>query len=174
MAKRTNRAEISIRALEVEDAAELARLQGMPGYRFGTLRPPYPSVASVRKFFERPAPDDLFLGAFIGEHLVGTAGLHRKAGRQRHVADLGMGVADDLNGRGIGTALLQALLDAADNWLDLRRIELTVFFDNERGIRLYERNGFEREGILRAAAFREGRYVDVIAMARLKGIPDQP
>ena len=81
-----------------------------------------------------------------------------------------MGVADDLSGRGIGTALLRALLDAADKWLDIRRIELTVFHDNERAIRLYERIGFEREGVLRAYAFRDGRYVDVIAMARLNGL----
>ncbi len=115
MAKRTGRAEISIRALEVEDAPELARLQAMPGYRFGTLRTPYPSVASVRRFLERSGSDDLHLGAFIGGRLVGSAGLLRLAGRQRHVASFGMGVADDLNGRGIGTKLLQALMDAADN-----------------------------------------------------------
>jgi putative acetyltransferase len=79
-----------------------------------------------------------------------------------------MGVADDMNRQGVGTALLGALLDAADNWLDIRRIELTVFVDNDRAIRLYERHGFEREGIFRAFAFRDGAYVDAIAMARLR------
>ena len=53
-----------------------------------------------------------------------------------------MGVADDLDGQGIGTALLEALLEAADNWLDIRRVELTVFVDNDAAIRLYERLGF--------------------------------
>lgn len=172
MAKRTRRSEIDIRALELEDARELARLQAMPGYRFGTLRPPFPSVASVRRHLEQLSADDLLLGAFIGERLVGSGGLHRMAGRRRHVATLGMGVADDLNGQGVGTALLRALIDAADNWLDIRRIELTVFFDNASAIRLYERHGFEREGLMRAAALREGRYVDVIAMARLKDVPN--
>jgi putative acetyltransferase len=81
-----------------------------------------------------------------------------------------MGVADDLSGRGIGTALLRELLDAADKWFDVRRIELTVFHDNRRAIRLYERHGFEREGVLRAYAFRDGSYVDAIAMARLRGL----
>jgi putative acetyltransferase len=80
-----------------------------------------------------------------------------------------MGVADDLTGRGIGTALLRALLDAADNWLDIRRIELTVFADNERAIRLYERHGFQREGLMRAYGFRDGCYADALAMARLNG-----
>ena len=81
-----------------------------------------------------------------------------------------MGVADGVSGRGIGTALLRELLDAADKWFDVRRLELTVFHDNQRAIRLYERHGFEREGLLRAYAFRDGSYVDVIPMARLKGL----
>lgn len=163
----SGQAELVIRALEIEDAGQLARLQALPGFRFGTLRPPYPSTASARKFLERAGPDDVQLGAFVEMRLVGTAGLHRCAGRRRHVAEIGMGVADDMNGRGIGTALLEALLDAADKWLDIRRIELTVFADNERAIRLYERHGFEREGRLRAYATRDGAYVDAVAMARL-------
>jgi putative acetyltransferase len=160
--------ELLIRALEIDDAEALARLQRMPGYRFGTLRPPYPSVASVRQHLERIGPGDLLLGAFIEARLVGSAGLHRLAGRRAHAAELGMGVADDMTGRGIGTALLQALIEAADKWLDIGRLELTVFEDNDRAIRLYERHGFEREGTLRAYAFRDGKYVDGVAMARLR------
>ena len=169
MSKRT-RPKLTIRALEVADAEAMARLHAMPGFRYGTLRPPYPTVASVRKFLEGRSPDNLLIGAFMVERLVGTAGLHRSGGRQRHVAGLGMGVADDLTGKGIGTALLRELLDAADNWLDIKRIELTVFHDNATAISLYERHGFEREGLLRAYAFRDGSYVDAITMARLKGL----
>jgi L-phenylalanine/L-methionine N-acetyltransferase len=170
VAKRARQPKLLIRALEPTDAEAMARLHAMPGYRYGTLRPPYPTVASVRKFLEDSGPDNFLIGAFIGDRLVGTAGMHRSGGRRRHAADLGMGVADDVAGRGIGTALLRELLDAADKWFDVRRLELTVFHDNQRAIRLYERNGFEREGLLRAYAFRDGSYVDVIAMARLKGL----
>jgi putative acetyltransferase len=170
MAGRAKRAEILIRALEPDDAEGLARLQSMPGYRFGTLRPPYPTIASVREFLERRPPDDLHLAAFVDGRLVGSAGLHRSAGRRRHAAVLGIGVADDIRRRGIGDALMVALIEAADGWLDIRRIELTVFHDNEEAIRLYERHGFQREGVLRAYAFREGSYVDVVTMARLRGV----
>ncbi len=170
MTEQSGRAELVIRALEIGDAADLARLQAMPGFRFGTLRPPYPSTEAARKFLERGGPDDIQLGAYLGTRLVGSAGLHRLAGRRRHVAEIGMGVADDMNGQGVGTALLGALLEAADKWLDIRRIELTVFTDNDRAIRLYERHGFEREGIFRAFAFRDGAYADAIAMARLRSV----
>ncbi len=43
---------------------------------------------------------------------------------------------------------MQAVLDIADNWLNLTRLELTVFADNERAVRLYTRTGFEVEGSL--------------------------
>lgn len=48
---------------------------------------------------------------------VGWGGLHVEPGRRRHVADLGVGVATAHQGKGIGTALITALLDVADNWL---------------------------------------------------------
>ncbi len=161
-------AEIVIRALEVEDAQDLARLQDMPGYRYGTLRPPFPSITSVRKRLEQNGPETLLLGAFVDARLVGSAGLHRHSGRRSHAANIGMGVADDMEGRGIGTALLRALIEAADKWLAIDRLELTVFHDNERAIRLYERHGFQREGTFRAFAFRDGEFVDAVAMARLR------
>lgn len=79
-----------------------------------------------------------------------------------------MGVHDAHVGRGISTRLLRAILDTADNWLDLRRIELTVFVDNAPAIALYERHGFAVEGTLRSYAFRAGAYEDVYTMARLR------
>jgi putative acetyltransferase len=89
-------------------------------------------------------------------------------GRRNHAAHLGMGVHDDYAGRGIGTALLRALLDTADNWINLKRLELTVFVDNAPAVALYERHGFENEGTLRAYAFRNGAFVDAYAMARIR------
>jgi putative acetyltransferase len=140
--------------------------------RHGTLRTPHPTIASARKFLAALPENDLVIGAFLQDRLVGVAGLHRRKGRRSHAAELGIGVADDVNGRGIGTALIQALIEAADKWLDIRRIEITVFHDNAEAIRLYERHGFEREGLMRAEAFRDGEYVDVVAMARLRGISE--
>ena len=79
-----------------------------------------------------------------------------------------MSVHDEWQGKGIGKSLMDAGLDLADNWLNLTRLELEVYTDNEPAIRLYERFGFEREGRLRQHAFRDGRYVDSYMMARLR------
>jgi L-phenylalanine/L-methionine N-acetyltransferase len=50
--------------------------------------------------------------------------------RMRHVGSIGMAVRDDWQGQGVGTALMEAALDLADNWLNLTRIELRVYVDN--------------------------------------------
>ena len=84
-----------------------------------------------------------------------------------------MGVHDAWTGKGIGTALLAALVDAADRWLGLRRLELMVHADNAPALALYRRFGFEPEGRHRAYALRDGKYVDALTMARLGG-PEAP
>jgi putative acetyltransferase len=61
---------------------------------------------------------------------------------------------------------MEAALDLADNWLNLTRVELTVFTGNVAAVALYEKFGFEIEGTHRRYAFRNGEYVDAYAMAR--------
>ncbi|MCI0662689.1 MAG: GNAT family N-acetyltransferase, partial [Acidobacteria bacterium] len=82
--------------------------------------------------------------------------------------EIGMMVRDDWQGKGIGAAMMRAVIDLADKWLNLARIELTVFTDNEPAIALYRKFGFETEGTLRKYAFRDGEFVDAYAMARIK------
>ena len=79
-----------------------------------------------------------------------------------------MFVHDAYQGRGIGTRLMEVLIDAADRWLGLVRVELEVYPDNDRAVRLYERFGFQVEGRKRLHAWRDGRYVDSLVMGRLR------
>jgi putative acetyltransferase len=79
-----------------------------------------------------------------------------------------MAVHDAYAGRGVGRALMAALVDQADLWLNIKRLELTVWSDNDRAIALYERFGFEREGLMCAYGWRDGAYADALAMARLR------
>ncbi|AYG66663.1 MULTISPECIES: GNAT family N-acetyltransferase [unclassified Rhizobium] len=159
---------VEIRATRPSDAEAIAAIANLPGFRAGTLRLPFQSVEETREWLEKPAPNSTRLVAEVNGQVVGNAGLNRLAGRRIHSGNIGMGVHDDFTGCGIGSALLGALIDTADNWLAIKRLELTVYVDNAPAIRLYEKFGFETEGQLRAFGFRNGEYVDALSMARLR------
>ncbi|CAD5256229.1 GNAT family acetyltransferase [Bosea sp. 62] len=157
-----------IRAARSDDLEALTTLVNLPGFRAGTLRLPYQRSEVTRRWLEDPNTDGLNIVAFRDGELVGQAGFERYRGRRAHVAYIGIGVHDEHHGTGIGTALLGELVDAADNWFGLKRLELTVYSDNAVAIALYRKFGFEPEGLLRAYAFRAGAYADALTMARLR------
>lgn len=157
-----------ITRVRLSDAAAWCAIANMPLYRHGTLRPPFQRVEVVEKWLAGLGPSTTAIVAERGGDLVGTASLEQYAGRRAHSAGIGMGIRDDCHGEGIGSMLLGALLDTADNWLNIRRVELTVFADNAAAIALYRKFGFEQEGVLRDYAFRDGQFADVLTMARLR------
>ena len=168
-ALRTKPSAITIRAREPSDWQEFADLLALPKVRWGTLRLPFTSREQWRKAMESPVEGRTDIVAVLDGRIVGHAGLLQGKGRRSHAGELFMSVHDEHCGRGIGTALLTALVDAADNWLNLKRLELTVYVDNEPAIRLYKKFGFEVEGTRRADAFRDGKFVDSLMMARVRG-----
>ncbi len=159
---------LEVRAACPSDAEGIALIANLPGFRAGTLRLPFQSVEETRQWLEKPASGSISLVAVLDGKIVGNAGLRRHDGRQIHTGHIGMGVHDDFTGRGIGSTLFASLVDAADNWLAIKRLELTVYVDNGPAIGLYEKFGFETEGRLRAFAFRNGEYADAFAMARIR------
>ncbi|WP_284165073.1 GNAT family N-acetyltransferase [Frigidibacter sp. SD6-1] len=159
--------DFTLRAFEPEDMPALTDLLNQPRVVWGTMQRPFTSLAERRKRAEGFHPE-LQLVALAGERVVGTISLVREANRRAHVGSIGMAVHDDFQGRGCGTALLSAVVDHADRWLTLTRLELTVWADNSPAIRLYERQGFQREGLGRAYALRDGAFVDALFMARLR------
>jgi putative acetyltransferase len=160
----------------VADAEALAALMSDEAVYAGVLQMPYPTADLWRKRLEPQVTDDssLHLVAVAGGRVIASAGIHLQSWtpRRRHAGGLGMTVAADWQGKGIGSLLMDGLLDWADNWIGLMRIELTVYTDNARAIALYEKSGFVHEGTHRAYALRHGRFVDAHVMARLH--PDPP
>jgi putative acetyltransferase len=158
---------VAIRATRSEDAAGIFEIYNQPAFRSGTLALPYESFETVRTWLEPSSPRVLTLSAELEGRVVGAAALRPFFGRRAHAAEFWIAVHEDFNGRGIGSRLLAAIIDTADNWLNVTRIEMTVFTDNARAIALYEKFGFEIEGTHKAATFRDGAFVDAHCMARL-------
>ncbi len=160
---------VTVRRAEPEDFAAVQAIYAGPRAQAGTLQLPFPSLDLWRQRLQVSDPNAHVLVACAGDVVVGQLGLYAATHpRRRHVGDIGMGVRDDWQGRGVGGALLRAALDLADGWLQLRRIELQVYADNAAGIALYTRYGFVEEGRHREFAFRDGGYVDALSLARLK------
>ena len=156
---------VTIRPARIEDAPDIHALRVLEGVRENILALPSERVTDTEDFI-RNIKEHLMVAEVDGR-AVGMAGLVVPAmARQRHTAGVGIMVHTDYQGRGIGRALMESLLDIADNWLMLKRVELSVFTDNERAVRLYESLGFVVEGTKRYAAVKNGVHADEYLMAR--------
>ena len=172
-AHKADDSSITIRAMEPADAHEVSALTGAHGTFEGTLQLPDMPVASRLEWLQKVEPLSCRLVAVCRGEVVGSAGLHPAGNslRRSHARMLAIGIAPGFQGRGIGLMLIARLLDWADNWAGVLRVELMVHADNDRAMALYRSMGFEDEGRHRAYAMKDGRYVDSLSMARLHPNP---
>ena len=160
----------SVRRAVPGDYAAFHRILSGPQAIWGTLQLPYASPDIWQKRLAEPAEGMYYLLACVEGEVVGEITLQTFPGRPRrkHAGTIFMAVRDDWRGRGAGTSLMQAAVDLADQWLNIIRLELEVYTDNEPALHLYRKFGFVIESTSRQMAFRAGRYVDTYGMARLR------
>ncbi|CAG9214206.1 Alanine acetyltransferase [Paraburkholderia tropica] len=157
-----------LRGIRERDAEQLHALIYSPSMAHGDPQTPFRTLESTREWLAKRTPQLVMIGAWMGEELVGEGQVQIGRMRRAHVAEIGVGVHGDWQRRGVGTRLVEEMLDLADNWLGLRRLELRVFVDNAPAIALYRKSGFEIEGRLRGNTLRDGAYVDSFLMGRLR------
>ena len=117
--------DVTVRNTEPDDYKALHRIFSGPRAVAGTLQMPLPSAEMWRKRLSEP-PEGLYSPvACVEDEVIGEISLHTSPTRwrMRHVGGIGMAVRDDWQGKGVGTALMEAALELADNWLNLTRIE---------------------------------------------------
>lgn len=161
--------EVIIRPTLATDAAALCDIYSQPSALRETLQLPNPSVEMWTQRLQSK-PDNIY--SFVAEvdgRVVGNIGFeHSTRPRTAHCASFGIGVHDDFHGNGIGSKLIATVIDLADNWLQIKRIQIEVNADNERAIACYKKFGFIIEGEAKCSVFREGDYVSTYYMARVK------
>jgi RimJ/RimL family protein N-acetyltransferase len=163
---------IQIRAATPDDAAMLLRLRLALDSEssFMLFEPGERSEdeADQRRAIEQiTGGGSLLLLAIAGERAVGVIEVLRKRFRRnRHSAELNIGVLSEFGGRGIGERLLASAME----WCTERgvtRLSLSVMVHNDRARRLYERAGFVIEGTRRRSLIVDGEPVDEVLMAKL-------
>lgn len=102
-------------------------------------------------------------GEIIG--ILNCRGGRRSA--NRHSASLGISIMKRWRNHGVGSALMQRMVEWARGTGIVTRLELDVFADNARAIHVYEKIGFKLEGRKVRAYYKDGKYVDALFMALL-------
>ena len=163
-----------LRCPSAGDAAELSDLRAQidsetewldrePGEAFLT---PADFEDLIRR--DAGAERNLFLVAKAVGRLVGFSRLEGNTLRRfRHKAEFGICILEAYWGRGIGGAMLQAMLQWADV-SGIAKTELRVVQANEKAIRLYENHGFVQEGLLvNDRIYADGRCYNTVLMGRM-------
>lgn len=160
---------ITIRPLRLTDAHHVYEIMHMPNVLWGMSVLPSTTADAWSTIVAQWVADEhmhVFV-AEIQEKAIGIICVHVRTGRESHVGDVSLAVHDKHQRQGIGKMLLITALDLADNWLNLVRLELAVYADNEQAIRLCQQFDFAIEGRKHYDAFRGGAYIDSYMLARL-------
>lgn len=162
---------LSIREVTEADAAALREyaerlfLEDLPGI----FRHPIPTLEDELAFIRSRAdlPNSTVLLALVDGEPVGVVDVSGESRpEESHTGTFGISVDREWRGCGIGGALIEALVEWAGAH-GVTRLQAYVFDTNPRALVVYERYGFEREGLCRGAVVRDGRPIDTWLVARL-------
>lgn len=166
--------KIRLRPIEREDLPNYVRWFGDPEVRRHlSVYLPF-SLAQEEQWFAGLAERinsgrDVLLAIETADGVhIGNIGLHAIDWKDRST-ELGIVIGEKSYwGQGYGSDAIRTLLRLAFETMNLHRVFLRVDADNVRAIRCYEKCGFQREGTLRDAVFRDGRYYDQFLMSILQ------
>jgi putative acetyltransferase len=166
--------EITIRPVLVTDAKDVweIRLQGEVAKYMGTdISERFEETENRIKSFDSNTRSFVAVASLENgiEKVVGYIVLSIQSNkRYSHIGSLGLMVNSNFQGIGVGTKLLESVIDLADNWFMLYKIELEVNVDNEKAINLYKKFNFEIEGTRRGTKISDGKYCDCYYMGRIR------
>ena len=165
---------VRLTALDESDAPTIARWHEDADYlRLQDTNAAVPRTAadiSSQITAESKAADTIVLAIRLvdGDELVGTLGFY-EIEWSNQVAWLGLGIGDRSHwGQGVGSEAMQLALGYAFCELNLYRVQLTVIDTNARAIALYEKLGFQREGVFRKFGRRDGKRYDMFLYGLLR------
>ena len=135
---------LAVRTLVAADAEALKRFNAdlSPESRRHFTPHPYDDATLAKLLARAEAGEDLLLGVFDGQRLVGYFFLWRY---RQAVPLLGIALLDEYHGRGLGRQMMEILIRHAKD-ADRDGVELTTMLDNDRAFALYQKVGFKYLG----------------------------
>jgi RimJ/RimL family protein N-acetyltransferase len=109
--------------------------------------------------FEKSNSKFMLVADYAGRIVGGLGFVGQQAEFLKHNASIGMSIQQEFCNSGLGTEMLKHTIDCGKK-LGFHRVDLTVRTYNLAGIKLYEKLGFKRIGLLKDAAFIDDEYVD--------------
>lgn len=162
---------MEIRDAVATDATAIARIynQGIED-RLATLETTLRTAEERAAWMAAKSERHPVLVAVDGDELLGWGSLNQFNARAAydHVVDFSIYVAREARGRGVGNALLAALIERA-RAIGFHKMVLAAFPFNDRGMKLYERHGFRTVGIYKEQGMLDGKWIDVILMEKILG-----
>jgi len=134
----------------------------------GTLKIPFPYTKNDAKFYlkqyenrkqEFGHPMNWQIRTIEGK-IIGGISLHGHYGKISHKDEIGYWLGRTFWNKGIMTKALPAFAQLVADQLGIIRLEATIFDYNTSSIRVAEKCGFNYEGTLKKAYFKDGKYID--------------
>ncbi|MDN7245053.1 GNAT family protein [Planococcus shenhongbingii] len=162
--------KVCLTAMRAEDLPDYRKWNGEAGFGRNYNSSPIREISEKQandwfqenterdfRFAIRPVGLDTFMGVCAIEDIEWP---HR-------VGWLSIALGPDFQGHGYGTEAMAILMNYAWNELNLHRLQLTVFDYNQPAIAMYERLGFQKEGVYREFLQRDGKRHDMFLYGKL-------
>jgi ribosomal-protein-alanine N-acetyltransferase len=165
--------ECAVRDFRPEDAASLAR-HGTNRRIWLNLRDRFPhpyteAGASAYIAFVLSHPEHTSWVIDVGGEAVGGIALHPREDIERIGAEIGYWLGEAHWGKGVATAAIRLVTDHAFNERSLIRVFAIPFTANAASCRALEKAGYQREGIMRKSAIKDGQVLDQFLYAAVRG-----
>jgi len=166
-----NGSELLIRKATAEDAEQMAQfkmyISGESDFlSFGENEIEITAETERRIIqAENTTDNSVIIIALIDDEIAGFVTFKGGAKiRKRHAGEMGISVRKKYWGLGIGSLLLKVIIDWAKGTQVIRKMDLLTRADNEKAMKLYEKYGFKKEGILTRDMCVNGVFYDSVSM----------
>ena len=165
--------ECSLRSWQPQDTGSLVKnANNRNVWRNLTHMFPHPYTLADAEAWVRIANEpsaSLHLAIEFQGEAVGGIGAIAGEGIAQRTAQFGYWLGEAHWHKGIATAAARAMVNHLQSTLAFARLEAPVFEWNPRSMRVLEKIGFVREGLLRRSVFKDGQLIDSVMYALVAG-----